>query len=505
MRRSGSGRETLRRTPWPGSAPRTVSAFSVCLPPSTATIRRIINRVCPGGLADLLGCDPSGADTLAVDGKSARGSRHGDTPAAHLLAAMTGGGLTVTQLRVPDKTNEITCFAGLLAPFDLTGVTVTADALHAQRGHARFLAEGKKAHYALCVKKNQAGDGELHDDDWAAPRGMNRLSGVRGRDVHHPEGLCAARSSASLREVENRLGVGSSATDRANRDPRLPRPRRQMPRRADVAGTLPEPRGRIAGVTFLDEGIIARLAEDHGVPADVVRELTGLLRPCVFLVPHEDLPESTRLDARPAGRMGGLPSLPESIEWPAGAEPFVLSVDCAALPRDFIDIELPLDGQLLFFTTFKYEPEQSAVVHVSAGVETVEHPLPEDVDDQEAVAYEPRTLYPLPGLTLDHDWCRAPATTAFKDGGADHDEVAERFVEAVVHSVQDGSPSNPAVQIGGCSNQWQVPPDRNGYVLLAQIAGNGLDHNLFTLNLIVGTREDITAGRWESLRYEQQC
>jgi len=145
---------------------RTTSVFAVRVAPSTATVRRIINRTCPGGLADLLGIDPVGSDTLAVDGKSARGSRHDDTPAAHLLAAMTGGGQTVTQLRVPDKTNEITCFASLLAPFDLTGVTVTADALHAQRGHARFLVE-KKAHYALCVKKNQAGLYErLHTLPW---------------------------------------------------------------------------------------------------------------------------------------------------------------------------------------------------------------------------------------------------------------------------------------------------------------------------------------------------
>jgi hypothetical protein len=56
---------------------RTVSAFAVCIAPSAATIRRIINRVCPGGLADLLGCDPAGGDTLAVDGRSARGFRHG--------------------------------------------------------------------------------------------------------------------------------------------------------------------------------------------------------------------------------------------------------------------------------------------------------------------------------------------------------------------------------------------------------------------------------------------
>ncbi|MEV1062573.1 transposase [Streptomyces sp. NPDC050263] len=72
---------------------------------------------------------------------------------------MTGDGRTVTQLRVPDKTNEITCFAVLLAPFDLTGVTVTADALHTQRAHARFLVEEKKAHYLLVVKANQP---ELH-------------------------------------------------------------------------------------------------------------------------------------------------------------------------------------------------------------------------------------------------------------------------------------------------------------------------------------------------------
>ncbi|MFC8258163.1 ISAs1 family transposase [Streptomyces sp. NPDC057291] len=123
--------------------------------PSAATIRRVLNAACPGGLADLLGHDPAGAETLAVDGKSARGSRHGEIPAAHLLAAVTGVGRVVTQLRVPSKTNEITCFDALLAPYELADVTVTADALHCQREHARFLVEEKKAHYAFTVKRNQ--------------------------------------------------------------------------------------------------------------------------------------------------------------------------------------------------------------------------------------------------------------------------------------------------------------------------------------------------------------
>jgi hypothetical protein len=60
---------------------RTTSVFAVRVAPSTATIRRIIDRTCPGGLADLLGTGPAGSATLAVDSKSARGSRHGRCPA----------------------------------------------------------------------------------------------------------------------------------------------------------------------------------------------------------------------------------------------------------------------------------------------------------------------------------------------------------------------------------------------------------------------------------------
>ncbi|MFC1439725.1 ISAs1 family transposase [Streptacidiphilus sp. N1-10] len=151
---------------WSTSAPqhtlarlgaRAVGALSVRVPPSAATIRRILGRVCPGGLADLTGADPAGTQPVAVDDKAARGSRHDQTPAAHLLAAMTDQGRTVTQLRVADKTNEITCFAALLEPYDLTGVTVTADALHTQRAHARFLVQEKNAHYLLVVKANQPG------------------------------------------------------------------------------------------------------------------------------------------------------------------------------------------------------------------------------------------------------------------------------------------------------------------------------------------------------------
>ncbi|WP_324289650.1 transposase family protein [Streptomyces sp. H27-G5] len=125
--------DTLARL---GFHPR--SPLGVRRPASVSTVRRVLVAVCPGGLADLLGHNPAGTESVAVDGKSARGSRTDTAAAAHLLSAVTAAGRTVSQLRIPGKTNEITGFTAPLAPFDLTGTVVTADALHTQREHAKW-------------------------------------------------------------------------------------------------------------------------------------------------------------------------------------------------------------------------------------------------------------------------------------------------------------------------------------------------------------------------------
>lgn len=134
---------------------RALGPLGVRRAPATSTIRRVLTLVCPGGLADLLGRDPVGAESLTVDGKSARGSRTDTAAAAHLLCAVLPGGHAVAQLRVPDKTTEVTAFTALPAPFDLAGITVTADALHTCRDHAKWLVEAKRAHYLMVVKRNQ--------------------------------------------------------------------------------------------------------------------------------------------------------------------------------------------------------------------------------------------------------------------------------------------------------------------------------------------------------------
>jgi isochorismate hydrolase len=74
----------------------------------------------------------------------------------HLLAAADQQASGVLAQAVDGKSNEITAFAPLLEPLDLTGAVITADAMHTQREHARFLVSDKKAHYILVREEEPA-------------------------------------------------------------------------------------------------------------------------------------------------------------------------------------------------------------------------------------------------------------------------------------------------------------------------------------------------------------
>ncbi|MFD9188187.1 DUF1963 domain-containing protein [Streptomyces phaeochromogenes] len=231
-------------------------------------------------------------------------------------------------------------------------------------------------------------------------------------------------------------------------------------------------------------------------------------------MPHEQVPAALREDARPAGRTGGLPALPDGVDWPEPREPLVLSVDCAALPQDVLDIELPADGHLLLFTEIEYPPESSVVLHVRAGARTTERSATYEFNGEagQVRVYEPRTLYPVPGLTLDSDGEVGPRTRAFldDDGGEDGandgaEDALDSFEEAVLDMAFGGQRPGVCVQLGGFSDSWDMAPDVGELVLFAQLAGQAIDYNVFTMNLIVGTRGDIAARRFAGLQYDQQC
>jgi predicted transposase YbfD/YdcC len=94
---------------------------------------------------------------IAVDGKTLRGSAAGAQDGRHLLAALDHAhGVVLGQVEVDAKTNEIPMLPALLDRIAIGGAVITADALHAQREHARYLAR-RGAHYILTVKGNQPG------------------------------------------------------------------------------------------------------------------------------------------------------------------------------------------------------------------------------------------------------------------------------------------------------------------------------------------------------------
>ncbi len=98
---------------------------------------------------------PGEVEAVAVDGKTLRGSRKMGAPAVHVLSAVSHRlGLTLGQLAVDDKTNEIPITPVLLRGLVLEGRVVTMDALLTQREIAQTVIEAG-GDYVMVVKGNQ--------------------------------------------------------------------------------------------------------------------------------------------------------------------------------------------------------------------------------------------------------------------------------------------------------------------------------------------------------------
>lgn len=89
-------------------------------------------------------------------------------------------GAVLAQVRVDGATNEIAMFRALLDHLPLAGAVITADALHTQVGHARYLHR-HGAHYVFTVKANQP---RLHKQLAALPW-KDIPTAVTSTDVAH--------------------------------------------------------------------------------------------------------------------------------------------------------------------------------------------------------------------------------------------------------------------------------------------------------------------------------
>lgn len=94
---------------------------------------------------------------VAIDGKTARGShdRANGKQAVHIVSAWAvENGVSLGQVKVDGKSNEITAIPELLRLLDLKGCLVTIDAMGCQRDIAKQIV-GRGGDYLLAVKGNQ--------------------------------------------------------------------------------------------------------------------------------------------------------------------------------------------------------------------------------------------------------------------------------------------------------------------------------------------------------------
>jgi predicted transposase YbfD/YdcC len=98
-------------------------------------------------------------EVVAIDGKTLRHSfdRASGKAAIHMVSAWaTQNRLVLGQVKVDDKSNEITAIPALLALLDLRGCLVTIDAMGCQKAIVRqIVAQG--GDYLLALKENQPG------------------------------------------------------------------------------------------------------------------------------------------------------------------------------------------------------------------------------------------------------------------------------------------------------------------------------------------------------------
>ena len=96
-----------------------------------------------------------GTQQIAIDGKTVRRSGTADLGPLHLVSAWaTKNHLSLGQVAVDERSNEITAIPKLLELLDLHGALVSIDALGCQKEiAAKIRAQG--GHYLLTVKANQ--------------------------------------------------------------------------------------------------------------------------------------------------------------------------------------------------------------------------------------------------------------------------------------------------------------------------------------------------------------
>lgn len=157
-----------------------------------------------------------GGEIIPIDGKTIRGSydRNQGKSALHVISAWASEqNLVLAQMKVEDKSNEITAIPALLELLDITGSIITIDAMGTQTEIAKKIID-KKADYVLALKANHP---TLYHqvEQWFATASAQNFQGI---DLSYNQRIEKGHHRTEIRQV---WSVSVSALGEQNPTPNL--------------------------------------------------------------------------------------------------------------------------------------------------------------------------------------------------------------------------------------------------------------------------------------------
>jgi predicted transposase YbfD/YdcC len=180
--------------------------------PSDDTFRRVFARLDPAQFHQAFldwvrsAFQLTKGQVIGIDGKKSRRSfdRAAGKPAINVVSAWASENkIVLGQVKVDEKSNEITAIPELLRMLEISGCIVTIDAMGCQTEIAARIIE-KEADYVLSVKGNQ---GNLHEDlvqyfDWALEDKFNQTSYTTYESVDGEHGRIEVRRYYETSDID---------------------------------------------------------------------------------------------------------------------------------------------------------------------------------------------------------------------------------------------------------------------------------------------------------------
>jgi predicted transposase YbfD/YdcC len=133
-------------------------------------------------------------EIVALDGKALRRALNKDQSIQYVVSAWAeNNGLVLGQLKVADKSNEITAVPELLRALELSGCIVTVDAMGCQKKIAKEIMEAD-ADYVLALKGNQE---KVHEE---VKSFLNAI--LEEKERKRPKGAVIPKAALALQTLE---------------------------------------------------------------------------------------------------------------------------------------------------------------------------------------------------------------------------------------------------------------------------------------------------------------